>query len=74
MVNEVARSNIARRLRAPLMGRSVTTTKGETDLTNDLNGNNDENEFINLSKRRYIVAFISRRRLMNPKKKGPLFG
>jgi hypothetical protein len=61
------------------MGRSIPTTlDDETNLIeNDPNyiGNSDENELINLSKRRYIVAFMNRRRLMkNPKKKGPLFG
>ena len=61
------------------MGRSIAATSDdETNLIeNDPNyiGNNAENELINISKRRYFIAFMNRRRLMkNPKKKGPLFG
>jgi hypothetical protein len=75
-INEGGRSHVARRLRAPLMGRSITTTTSDNDADFIENGidNTDGDEFMNVSKRRYIVALLSRRRGANGKKKRPLFG
>jgi hypothetical protein len=60
------------------MGRSITTTLNDDNNfvhkeSNDIN-NMDENELIHLDKKRYSLSFIGRRRWMNLKRKGPLFG
>jgi len=72
---------IARRLRAPLMGRSITTAKTTVDggirlIHNKSAGNSssNENEPIHLSKRRYGLALLGRPRWFTLKRRGPLFG
>ncbi|CAF1109279.1 unnamed protein product [Adineta steineri] len=80
--NEARRLYSARRLRAPLMGRSITTTALHTDddddsdlSKSDSNGssNSNENELITLDKRR-SYAVLGGRRWVNSRKRGPLFG
>lgn len=78
--NELRRFPAARRLRAPLMGRSIKTTLNDDDdknlienQSNDIN-NNDENKSININKRRYGITLLGRRKWMALKRRGPLFG
>jgi len=59
--NENRRFVIARRLRAPLMGRSITVESNE-DVNHDVD------------KRRYGLTLLNRKKWMNLKRKGPLFG
>lgn len=79
--NEVIRLPIARRLRAPLMGRSITTAKttvhgGIHLIQNKSDGNSstNENEPIHLNKRHYGLALFGRRDWFTFKRRGPLFG
>jgi len=75
---EVKRLPTTRRLRAPLMGRSITKIlDDDVDIIpNQSNGFNasDENEFIYLNKRRNGLALLSRRKWLPFKRRGPLFG
>ncbi|CAF0785715.1 unnamed protein product [Adineta ricciae] len=73
------RSIIAQRLRAPLMGRSIspvtiiTTTVHDDANRVDSNGDNSDEELF-LGKRRHSFAILGRRRWVTSKKRGPLFG
>lgn len=63
---------VARRLRAPLMGRSIVI---ESDNDIDITANHsDSNEIQHLDKRRYGLTLLGRRKWMSLKRKGPLFG
>jgi hypothetical protein len=73
--SELGRKNVARRLRGPLMGRSIMPTLDDNvDLINNDSLNSDENETINLSKRRYSFAILSRRKWLNSKRRGSHYG
>ncbi len=78
LADEIKRLPAARRLRAPLMGRSITMTStdnvniNETQL-NDIH-HDDEKEAIDREKRRYAWTMLNRRKWRNSKGKGPLFG
>ena len=63
--SDTARPHVARRLRAPLMGRSA-------DLAS-LDDDSDETG-LDFDKRRLNQIFLGRRRMINPKRRGPLFG
>ncbi|UJR27518.1 hypothetical protein I4U23_008802 [Adineta vaga] len=79
--NDVGRPNVAQRLRAPLMGRSLVslpnTEHGTINLKNmESNGSNsasDDEQFVVLNKRRYGAPLFGRR-WINTKRRGPLFG
>ena len=73
------RSIITQRLRAPLMGRSIspvtiiTTTVNDDVNRVDSKGDNSDEELF-LGKRRHSFAILGRRRWVTSKKRGPLFG
>ncbi len=78
--NEAGRPNVARRLRAPLMGRSILSVVPSNDddvgLINnesDSSSVSDDNDFIVLNKRRHGVPLFGRRWIPK-KRRGPLFG
>ncbi len=80
--NEAIRPNIARRLRAPLMGRSLlsvpSSNNDDDDVINYLNdelssSGSDDDHLIFLNKRRYGVPLFGRRGI-HGKRRGPLFG
>lgn len=70
--NENRRFVIARRLRAPLMGRSVTIESHKDFILNT--NHSDEDTSHQLDKRRYGLTLMNRRKWMSLKRKGPLFG
>ena len=78
--NEAGRPNIARRLRAPLMGRSLLSVSSPNDDDIDFFNNDsgsssrsDEHESVVLNKRRPGVPLFGRRWIPT-KRRGPLFG
>ena len=77
--NEANRPHVARRLRAPMMGRSllsVMSGNGDTDMTNNESSgstNSDEDQMFYLNKRRQGVPLFGRRWIPT-KRRGPLFG
>jgi hypothetical protein len=78
--NEAGRPHVARRLRAPLMGRSllsVSSPDDEDDILNSESGSSslsdDDNEYLVLNKRRHGVPLFGRR-WVPTKRRGPLFG
>ncbi|CAF1563619.1 unnamed protein product [Rotaria sp. Silwood1] len=76
---ETAKPHAARRLRAPLMGRSIMSILNDDDFdlskndTNDIYSN-DENELMKLNKQRLLLALLNRPRWIDSKRRGPLFG
>lgn len=78
--NEAGRPSIARRLRAPLMGRSILSLPSSNDddvgyINNESDsssGNNDD-DLVVLNKRRNGVPLFGRRWVLK-KRRGPLFG
>jgi hypothetical protein len=80
--NEAGRPHLARRLRAPLMGRSLLSIPsfnnddGTNYLTNEASsssGSDDDDDIILLNKRRNRVPLFGRRGTLE-KRRGPLFG
>lgn len=78
--NEAGRPNIARRLRAPLMGRSILSLPSSNDddagLINnesDSSSASNDDDLVVLHKRRNDVPLFGRRWALN-KRRGPLFG
>ena len=76
--NEASRPSVARRLRAPLMGRSLLGISSSNDDAGYLNnessssGSNDD-DLVLLHKRRPGAPLFGRRWISN-KRRGPLFG
>ena len=79
--NEAGRPNLARRLRAPLMGRSLLSVP-QLNNDDDINYFNneassssasDDDDIIVLNKRRNRVPLFGRRGIVG-KRRGPLFG
>ena len=78
--NEAGRPNVARRLRAPLMGRSLlsvsATNDDDTNLINnesDSHSDSNDDQLVVLNKRRHGAPLFGRR-WMPLKRRGPLFG
>jgi len=78
--NEAGRPNVARRLRAPLMGRSLLSVSpsknddvGLINNESDSSSVNDDVDIVILKKRRPGVPLFGRRWL-SKKRRGPLFG
>ncbi len=61
----IRRIHVAPRLRAPLMGRSITTTLNDNaNLPKSVSygsSNGDENEFVNLDKQRDCITLLGER-------------
>ncbi len=68
--NLIQRRPIARRLRAPLMGRALTTASNDSNHIN----NYDKNELMELDKRRFGLTSSGQRIWIGLKRRGPLFG
>ena len=68
---ELMRSPIARSMRGPLMGRAITRASSDSKETSA----SDEEDLIQLAKRRYGWIAANRRKWMGLKRRrGPLFG
>ncbi|CAF1124726.1 unnamed protein product [Rotaria sordida] len=76
---ETPKLHVARRLRAPLMGRSIITPLNDDTFelikndTNDMNSS-DEYDIMKPNKQSLLLALLKRQRRINSKRKGPLFG
>ena len=76
----VGRLNTARRLRAPLMGRSVLSASSFDDrdnfgyLNQESSSSNDDDGILIFNKRRIGIPLLGRRSWIPKKRRGPLFG
>lgn len=77
--DSAARLNTARRLRAPLMGRSILSVSSLDDQNNlgyfnqESSSSNDDDGILLYNKRRIGVPLLGRRWIQK-KRRGPLFG
>ena len=75
--HEVSRPHVARRLRAPLMGRSMPVLSTDVIDVMKVNSdsiNRDDEESVHQNQRRYSVALLGRGGWTNSKRRGPLLG
>ncbi|CAF5212269.1 unnamed protein product [Rotaria magnacalcarata] len=70
---EATKAYPGRHLRAPLMGRSVLTPFVD-DAYSISNTTNDVDELTKFNGQHLLLALLNQKRMINAKKKGPLFG